>query len=194
LVLRNDRGNRFKPEKEEKHLINEAITSLEVRLIGAEGEQLGVLRTREALRLAEEQGLDLVAVAPNAAPPVCRLLDYGKLKYKEQKKAAESRKKSSTQAVKEIRLRYSTDEHDIETKVRHARKFIQEGDRVRFEMRFRGRESMYQDLGVEIFNKVTEQLQDIAVVDERTPLLGQKMILAFAPKGQGKADGKSEKA
>ena len=179
----NKKGSREVPaEARDKHRVNEQITAYEVRLIGAEGSQLGVIPTREALRIAEEDGLDLVEVAGNAVPPVCRILDYGKLKYREQKKAAEARKRSMTHTVKEIRVRYSTDSHDLETKVRAARKFLTEGDRVRFQMRFRGREVVYKELGDQIFKQIAEMLQDVGAVDESTPLLNQKMTITFVPK------------
>ena len=166
------------------HIVNENITAPEVRLIGVDGEQHGVVKTRDALRIAEEAGLDLVEVAPEAKPPVCRLLDYGKLKYKEQKKAAEMRKKSSSHTTKELRLRYNTDKHDLDTKVRNARRFLEEGDRVKFEMRFKGREVVYESLGREIFTQILEKLQDICDIDERTHLMGTKMFLSLAPKTQ----------
>lgn len=168
----------------EKHRINEQITVPEVRLILDSGEQKGVLSIRKALEIAEEAGLDLVEVAPDAKPPVCKLIDYGKLKYREQKKAAEARRKTVIQEVKEIRVRYNTDEHDLETKIRNAIRFIGEGDKVRFSMRFRGRESMYNELGHEIFNTLEEKLQDHAVLEERAPLTNQKMHVTFAPKGK----------
>ena len=169
-------------ETREKHRINEQITAKEVRVVDSDGEQLGVIELEKALAKAEEAGLDLVEVAAGATPPVCRILDYGKLKYREQKKAAEAKKKSSTTVVKELRIRYRTDKHDLETKVRKARKFLEEGDRVRFQMRFRGREVVYRDLGVETLNEVAEMLSDIATVEEVTPLLNQRMILTLVPK------------
>ena len=173
-------------ETREKHRINEQITAYEVRLIGSEGNQLGVMSTREALRIAEEDGLDLVEVAGGANPPVCRILDYGKLKYKEQKKAAEARKRSSVHSVKELRVRYSTDAHDLDTKVRAAMKFLQAGDRVKFQMRFRGREVVYKELGDQIFKQIAERLSEIAAVEEWTPLLSQKMFITFVPKSGNK--------
>lgn len=166
---------------EEKHSINDQITAKEVRLVGAQGEQIGVVKIQEALRLADEAGLDLVEVAAEANPPVCRLLNYGKLKYQEQKRAAESRKKTASNDVKELRIRYSTDQHDLETKVRNARKFLANGDKVRFQMRFKGREVVYQDLGKEIFNQVIEMLKDVATVEEMSPMIGYRMIMTFAP-------------
>ncbi len=182
----------YKPREKPKdtsdnHAINEYITAPQVRVIGVDGAQLGILITREALRMAEELGVDLVEVAPEAKPPVCRLLDYGKLKYREQKKAADARKKAATHSVKELRVRYNTDKHDLETKVRNARKFIEEGDKVRFQMRFKGRESVYRDLGEDMFKHIAELLNDISAVEEFTPLMGQRMTMTIGPKGSGKA-------
>lgn len=168
--------------KADKYLINNDIQAKEVRVIGSDGEKIGVLPLREAIEKAEDQGLDLVAVSPDSDPPVCRMLDYGKLKYKEQKKASEVRKKTATNKVKEIRLRYNTEEHDLQTKIKSATKFIADGDRVRFQMRFRGREEVYKDLGVQIFDQVVEQLEEISVVEDRTDLIGKKMFLVLAPK------------
>jgi translation initiation factor IF-3 len=171
-------------QPQEKFAINEQITAPEVRLIGEDGTQHGVLRLSDALRMAEDGGVDLVEVAPEARPPVCRLLDYGKLKYREQKKAAEARKKTAVHVVKELRIRYSTDKHDLETKVRSARKFLVAGDRVRFQMRFRGREVTYQELGIATFKQVVEMLSDVAVVEEKTGVAGMRMSMTLAPKGQ----------
>ena len=169
-------------KEEEKHLINENIQASQVRLIGINGDQLGVLSLREAIAIAEEKGVDVVQVADNANPPVCKLLDYGKLKYREQKKAAEARKKTAVHSTKEIRVRYNTDEHDIETKIRNATKFLEAGDKVRFQMRFRGREIVYRDLGEEMFKQLVEKLEGIATVEESPQLQGNKMMLVFAPK------------
>ena len=168
--------------KQDKHLLNEEIKCPEVRLIGSDGSQVGVVKTSEALQMAEEEGVDLVAMSPDAKPPVCRLLDYGKLKYREQKKAAEARKRTATNTVKELRIRYSTEKHDLETKIRKAKSFIENGDKVRFQMRFRGREVVYRDLGTETFQKVVEALEDVAQVDEMTPLVGNRMVLTLSPK------------
>lgn len=173
-------------KEQEDHLVNEAITAREVRLIDHEGKQVGVVRTIEALRLAEDQGLDLVQVAADANPPVCRILDYGKLKYREQKKTAEARKKNAAQETKELRVRYNTDTHDLETKIRNARKFLDDGDKVKFQMRFKGREVIYQELGNTIFDQIAAELDDVASIDERTPLIGSRMLIGFAPKQLGK--------
>jgi len=177
-----DRNPGTSSSDSELYETNERIRAREVRLIGSGGEQIGVVSIADALKRAEDEELDLVEVAPNASPPVCKLLDYGKLKYREQKKAAEARKKGATNTVKEIRVRYSTDAHDLETKVRNAKRFLSDGDRVRFLMRFRGREVVYKELGEDIFKKIIQVLQDSAVVEEFTPLLGQRMIMTLAPK------------
>lgn len=179
-----------KVEDTDKHAVNEEITSPEVRLIGADGSQIGVIKTHEAQKMADDAGLDLVEVSPDSKPPVCRILDYGKMRYQKAKRDKDAKKRSSVHVVKELRVRYNTDKHDIETKVRNARKFIEEGDRVRFDMRFKGREAVYQELGKAMFAGIIAQLEDIAVVEELTPLIGQRMILSFAPKsGAAKAQG-----
>jgi translation initiation factor IF-3 len=173
----------------DKYAINEDITAPQVRVVGVNGDQLGILNTRDALRMAEEAGVDLVEVAPGSSPPVCRMLDYGKLKYREQKKAADARKRAATHTVKELRVRYNTDKHDLDTKVRAARKFIEDGDKVRFQMRFKGRESVYKDLGEQVFKQIAEFLQDVAAVEEFTPLLGQRMTMTIGPTGVAGAKG-----
>lgn len=146
------------------------------------GEQLGVMQLRDALTAAEQAGLDLVEVAPTAQPPVCRIMDYGKFKYKEQKKEAEARKKRSETTVKELRIRYRTDVGDLETKLRQSREFLEEGHKVKFSMKFRGREVMYTGLGVEKFKQIIAQLADIADVDEKSPERGSQLYIVFAPK------------
>lgn len=174
--------DRNKKHTSDKHETNESIKAKRVRLIDDAGEAKGIVSIDEALAIAREAGLDLVQVAADADPPVCKILDYGKLKYKEQKKAAEARKKTAVFVVKELRIRYRTDKHDLDTKLRKARKFLEGGDRVRFQMRFRGREVVYRDLGVATFDQVVEQLADIADVEERSPLAGNRMTITFVPK------------
>jgi len=176
------KSDRRKSEKSDKHRINEQIRVPEVLVIGASGEQLGILKTREALTIAEEQGLDLVEVSPDAHPPVCKLVDYGKLRYKEQKRAAEARKKTAVNTIKELRVRYNTDKHDLDTKIRKAADFLKDGDRVKFEMRFKGREAVYEGIGREMFTSIITALENEAVVEERSRLLGNKMFLTLAPK------------
>lgn len=177
-------NDRFQSQRDnqEKHLVNGQIRAPEVRVIDFDGTQLGVMRTADAIRRAEDAGYDLVEVGGNLNPPVCKILDYGKLKYREQKKAADARKKAAVTTIKELRVRYNTDKHDIEVKVKNATKFIEEGDKVRFSMRFRGREVVYRELGEEVFKQLAERLADIAVIEEMTPLLGQKMIMVLGPR------------
>jgi translation initiation factor IF-3 len=176
-----NKGKRFQEQEKDAHRINRHITAPQVRVISDTGEQLGVLLTREAIRRAEETGLDLVEVAPEAKPPVCKLMDYGKFKYREQKKKTEARKKRSEVELKELRLRYSTDKGDLDTKLKHARDFLNEGDKVKFSLRFRGREIVYNDLGWEKLNEVKANLADIAVVDDISPPKGRQIHITFAP-------------
>jgi translation initiation factor IF-3 len=187
------RGSRFprRPETPDAHRINGRIIAREVRVISDSGEQLGILQIRDALTAAETAGLDLVEVSPNAVPPVCKIMDYGKFKYREQKKAAEARKKRSENTIKELRIRYRTDIGDLETKLKQAREFIAEGDKVKFSMRFKGREVMYLDLGQEKFNQIVERLKDVAVVDERSPMSGRQIHIVFAPGKGGQSSAKS---
>lgn len=179
-----------RPETADTHRVNDRILAREIRLISDSGEQLGIRQTRDALRMAEEAGMDLVEVAPEARPPVCRLMDYGKLKYREQKKAAEARKKRAEVNIKELRIRYRTDSGDIETKLRQAREFLMEGDKVKFSMRFRGREVMYMELGLERFKELAQRLSDLAVVDDQSPATGKQIYMVLAPlKGKPAAAG-----
>ncbi len=164
------------------HRINKRITSPQVRVISDGGEQLGIMPTRQALTMAEDSGLDLVEVSPNSNPPVCKLMDYGKFKYKEQKKEAQARKHQTEQELKELRLRYITDTGDLEIKLKKAREFVAEGNKVKFTMRFRGREVMYQDLGLAKFNNIIEKLSDVASVFERSPLGGRQIYIILEPK------------
>ncbi len=169
----------FQPE--EAHRINQKITAREVRAVIDGGEQLGILSISEALRKAEELGLDLVEVAPEAKPPVCKIMDYGKFKYREQKKEAEAKKKRSENTLKELRIRYRTDKGDLDTKLKHAREFLAEGDKVKWSMRFKGREIMYIDLGVQKFDEIIAALADCSVVDERSPANGRQLHITLAP-------------
>ena len=176
------RGNRFRPPvPQDAHRINDNIIAKELRVVGDDGEQLGVLSLRDALAEAEKRSLDLVEVAPMAKPPVAKLMDYGKFKYREQKKEAESRKKRSENTIKELRIRYRTDVGDLETKLKHAREFLAEGDKVKFSMRFKGREIMYTDLGNQRFGEIIERLKDVATIDERSPVSGRQIYIVLAP-------------
>jgi translation initiation factor IF-3 len=175
------RGPRAFIPPQETHKINRRIRVPEVRLIGADGSQVGVVAIEDALRRAEELQLDLVEVAPMAKPPVCRILDYGKFKYQQHKKEAEARKKASTTTVKELRLSYRTDTGDIKRQVDKARTFLGEGDRVKFLLRFRGRELAYQDLGREKLMKVCAALTDIGTIESSPRMEGRMMGVVLAP-------------
>ncbi len=181
------RGPRFVPPPPDAHRINRHIRVPQVRLVGADGTQLGVVPIDEALRRAEEAQLDLVEVAPAAQPPVCRILDYGKFKYQQHKKEAEARRKQTTTQVKELRLGYRTDVGDMERQIQKARDFLAEGDRVKFALRFRGREMAYQNLGREKLMKVCEALKDVATVEGNPRMEGRLMGVVLAPGVKKKA-------
>ena len=158
------------------------ITVPKVLVIGADGEKLGVVDTDSALAMAEEEGLDLVEVSPNVSPPVCKILDYGKLKYQEQKKASEARKRQKTVDVKEIKMRPNIDKHDYDVKMRSVAKFIGEGDKVKVTMRFRGREMAHQELGMQVLTRVREEVEEIAKVEASPKLEGRQMMMVLAPR------------
>jgi translation initiation factor IF-3 len=150
--------------------VNEQIRVREIRLIGEDGEQLGVMPTLEALRAARERGVDLVEVAPTAVPPVCRMLDYGRYKYEQEKREREARKNQKTVLMKEVRLRPKTDEHDIEFKSKQIERFVEEGDKVKVTLRFRGREMVHPNLGRQLLETVADRVKNVAAV-ERMPLM-----------------------
>lgn len=151
-------------------------------MIGPDGDQLGVMPTQKALKIAQEKELDLVEIAPNATPPVCRIMDYGKYLYELQKKEKESKKKQHTIEVKEIRLRPKTDEHDLQTKLRHARDFLEKKNKVKFTVMFRGREMVYQEMGRDILSRVIEELEDIAKPEGQIKMEGRRMFLTMTVK------------
>lgn len=151
-------------------------------MIDAEGKQLGVMETRQALNLAREEGLDLVEVAPDAQPPVCRILDYGKFKYDQSKKQREAKKKSHSADVKGIRMRYGMDVHDFEYRSKDARRFLQEGDKVQVTLIFRGREMTHPEIGKAQLDRLVATLQDIAVVERAPVMEGRRMTMLLAPK------------
>jgi translation initiation factor IF-3 len=152
-----------------------------VRLVAADGEMIGVVPLEEALGRAERAGLDLVEVSPNADPPVCKIQDYGKLKYQEQKKKSEARKKQKTIEVKEIKMRPNIDIHDYEVKMRAVHKFISEGNKVKVTIRFRGRELAHQELGMKLLRRVREQTEEEAKVEHEPTMEGRQMIMVLAP-------------
>jgi translation initiation factor IF-3 len=157
-----------------------------VRLIDEEGVQLGIVSLREALTLAEQRGLDLMEVAPNAVPPVCRIVDYGKFRYEQTKKDREARKNQKQAELKEVRLKPKTDEHDLEVKAKQARKFLLAGDKVKFTVRFRGREIFHPDIGREMLEQMAEDLRDVATVEQRPLMEGRALSLLLAPSAKAK--------
>ncbi len=153
-------------------------------MVDQDGEMVGVVSIKDALSQAAEAGLDLVEVSPNAEPPVCKILDYGKFKYQEQKRKAEAKKKQKIVEVKEIKLRPGIEDHDFNTKMRSIRKFIDHGDKVKVSMRFRGREMSHQDLGIRVFDRVVEELgEDYIKVDQKPKLEGRQMMMLLSPAG-----------
>lgn len=161
---------------------NEDISAPEVQLIDAEGVNQGVVRTREAMAMAQEAGLDLVIISPNSSPPVAKFLDLGRFKYAAQKKAAEARKKQKVIEVKEIQLRPNIDTHDYETKMKAVHRFLDDGDRVKVTMRFRGREMAHQEIGMELLLKVRDQMEEKAKVESSPRSEGRQMVMVLAPK------------
>ncbi|MDD2407516.1 MAG: translation initiation factor IF-3 [Tepidiphilus sp.] len=162
--------------------VNEEIDAPQVRLIGEDGEQLGIVPLAKAQEVAEEAGLDLVEIAPMANPPVCKVMDYGKYRYQEQKKAHEARLKQKQIQVKEIKLRPRTDENDYQIKLRNLRRFLEEGDKAKVTLRFRGRELSHQELGMRQLERIREDLADIGVVEQMPRLEGRQMVMVIAPK------------
>jgi translation initiation factor IF-3 len=161
---------------------NEDITAPDVQLIDAEGTNHGTIPTRQAMEMAQESGLDLVAISPNANPPVCKILDLGKFKYQAQKKAAEARKKQKVIEVKEIKMRPNIDTHDYEVKMRSVQKFLEEGDKVKVTMRFRGREMAHQDIGMQLLLKVRDEMDTLSKVESTPRSEGRQMVMVLAPR------------
>ena len=167
--------------------VNEEIRGREVRVVTSEGEQLGIMLVRDALRLAQERDLDLVEVAPTAKPPVCRIMDYGKFRYEQSKKEREARKHQKTTDVKEVRMTPKIEDHDFQVKLKAASKFLKDGDKVKAQVRFRGREIVHADLGRKILTRLATELQDIAAVERDSRLEGRSMVMILVPK-QEKAE------
>lgn len=170
------------PSSKDGPRVNHDITAFEVLVIDDEGTQRGIMKKVDAIRLAEEEGYDLVEVAPMAKPPVCRLMDFGKFKYEQQKKAAEARKKQKVIEIKELKMRPTIDDHDYETKMKAAKRFFEEGDKVKFTLRFRGREMQHQHLGMDLLNRIRTELDPIAKVEQDPKLEGRQMMMVMAPK------------
>ena len=162
-------------------LINEKIKEKEIRVIGPDGEQLGVMSSNEALKKAYDEGLDLVMMSPAAEPPVCKIMDYGKFRFERDKREKEARKKQQVVEVKEIQLSYRIDTHDFETKVRHALRFLGDGDKVRVVLRFRGREMSHIAMGTEIMTKFEEACAELGAVDKKPVLDGRIMSMMIVP-------------
>jgi len=161
--------------------VNEKIRAREVRLIDSNGDQLGVKSRNEALNIAQKRDLDLVLVAPNAKPPVCRIMNYGKYRYEQQKKEKEARKKQKVINVKEVRFTPGIGDHDFNTKLKNARKFLSKGDKVKASVRFRGRAITHKDLGREVLDRLAEETQDVASVESKAKMEGRNMFMMLAP-------------
>jgi translation initiation factor IF-3 len=160
------------------------ITARELRVIGPEGEQLGILEKHNAIAAAEDRGLDLVEVAPTADPPVCRIMDYGKFKYEQSKKAQLAKKNQKIILIKEVKIRPKTDDHDLETKAKHAKRFLAEGNKLKITVRFRGREIVHIDRGRMVLQKLMELLEDISVVESPAKMEGRNLVMILAPIAQ----------
>ncbi|GCF93814.1 translation initiation factor IF-3 [Enterococcus florum] len=163
-------------------MVNDGIRAREVRLIDQNGEQLGVKSKAEALRIAEQANLDVVLVAPGAKPPVARIMDYGKYRFEQQKKEREARKKQKVINVKEVRLSPTIDINDFNTKLRNARKFLEKGDKVKASIRFKGRAITHKEIGQKVLNRLAEETDDIATVEQKAKMDGRSMFLVLAPK------------
>jgi translation initiation factor IF-3 len=170
------------PPERDGPRVNEQITNPTVRLIDETGENVGVVPTDEAMERAANVGLDLVEVADNADPPVCKLMDHGKAKYQAQKRANEARKKQKTIDIKEIKMRPNIDQHDYDVKMRAMQKFIGEGDKVKVTLRFRGREMAHQDLGLKVLHRVRDDLEEVSKVEQFPKMEGRQMTMVIAPR------------
>jgi translation initiation factor IF-3 len=162
--------------------VNREIRAGSVRVIDFEGKQLGIMALQDALREANDAGLDLVEVAPNSSPPVCRIMDYGKFRYQQSKKMQVAKKHQAVFQLKEIRLRPKTEEHDLQVKLRHIRRFLEESNKVKVTMMFRGREIAYTDTGRKIMEGLVKEFEDIGVIDQQPKLEGRNMVMIVAPK------------
>lgn len=163
-------------------MVNEAIRAREVRLIDVEGNQVGIVPIKEAYRMAEEANLDLVAVAPTAKPPVCRIMDFGKFKYEQSKKDKEARKNQKVVNIKEVRLSPTIEEHDFQTKLRNVRKFLENGDKVKVTIRFRGRQITHSEIGEGILLRLAREVTELSSVERQPKIEGRSMIMILAPK------------
>jgi translation initiation factor IF-3 len=162
--------------------VNHRIRVPEVRVIAADGAQLGIMSSQDAIRSALEQGLDLVEVNPKAEPPVCKIMDFGRFKYEEKKKANEAKKRQSVVEVKEVKVRPKTDDHDLATKIKHIRRFLEEGNKARITVRFRGREITHPEKGREVIDEILKALEGLIVIESNAIMEGKQMTLLIAPK------------
>ncbi len=163
--------------------MNENIRAPEVRVIGHDGAQLGIIPIRRALELAAQEHLDLVEVAPNADPPVCKVMDYGKFKYQQNKRSQEAKKKQTVIQVKEVKIRPKTDEHDLQVKIRHIKRFLAQKDKAKVTILFRGREIAYANQGMKVLERIREELKDEIVIEQQPKMEGRNLIMILAPKG-----------
>lgn len=169
------------PQRDTGPRVNDRIRAPEIRLIGADGENVGVVHPRKAMDLADEAGLDLVEISPNANPPVCKIMDYGKYKYEQQKRESEARKKQKIIEVKEVKFRPNTDTHDYDVKMRNVFKFLENGDKVKVTLRFRGREMAHQNLGRELLERVAEDVKEIGKIENMPKMEGRQMVMMIGP-------------
>lgn len=175
-------GAKIRPaESSVRNKVNEFISAKEIRVVDEEGKMLGIMSKSQALRLAEEKELDLVEIAPQAKPPVCKIIDFGKFQYEQQKREKHQRKQQQQQQMKEIRFKWRTDTHDFDFKTRHARNFILDGNKVKATVIFRGREITHQDVGIELLKRFVAELEDVAKVDQQIRSEGKYLSVVMAP-------------
>ncbi|HEY3432285.1 MAG TPA: translation initiation factor IF-3 [Rhodocyclaceae bacterium] len=167
--------------QEKTQRVNDEITTPEIRLVGVEGEQLGIVPIRQALVMAEEAELDLVEIAPMAKPPVCKIMDFGKFKYQESKRAHEAKLKQKQVQVKEVKFRPGTDENDYQIKLRNVTKFLGEGDKAKITLRFRGREMAHQEIGMRVLERIKADLEEVALVEQFPKMEGRQLIMVLSP-------------
>jgi translation initiation factor IF-3 len=190
---RMERFSRVMPSRDPGVRMNENIRVAEIRVIDAEGQMIGVMSPREAIDLAREKEMDLIEIVPNAKPPVCKIVEFGKWKYEQQKKEKQAKKSSHQQLLKEVRFHPRTDTHDFEFKVRHARTFIEEGNKVKAYVQFKGREVSYKQFGEVLLNDFKKRMEDIAKVDQDISMMGRMMSMVLSPSGKKKAEPKEGK-
>ncbi|PKP79247.1 MAG: translation initiation factor IF-3 [Alphaproteobacteria bacterium HGW-Alphaproteobacteria-2] len=171
------------PQRDTGPRVNERIRAPEIRLIGPEGENIGVVTPERAMQIAEEAGLDLVEISPNAAPPVCKVMDFGKFKYESQKREAEARKKQKIIEIKEVKFRPNTDTHDYQVKLKNVVRFLENGDKVKVTLRFRGREMAHQDLGRILLERVAEDVKELGKIENMPRMEGRQMVGALSRRG-----------